>query len=163
MDKVKDIMTKGAISVFETDTIAEAAKVFARHNISCVIVVNKENRPVGIITERDMVKKVIAGRIDLDRTTAKQVMSSPVLSVEPEQSFLDAGRFIQAKGIRKCAVVKDGELVGLITQTDIVRGSLALIKHLNWKLIKGSISLNEYANILKEFYLAEKAPPKKKK
>jgi CBS domain-containing protein len=88
--------------------------------------VDKE-RPVGIITEADIVRRVIAEKRDTVTTKAKDVMSSPLFYVSPETPLTDAMRIMAKSNIRRVVVLKNDALAGIVTSRDILRWSPELI------------------------------------
>jgi|Deesub1362A_J573_1020465.scaffolds.fasta_scaffold00023_72 CBS domain-containing protein len=114
-------MSKNVVSVDKSSSVLEAAKLMDKHNISSLLVVENK-KPVGIITERDMVRKVILNNLDLNSRVEK-VMTSPVISIEADEDITKAAEILINKKIRRLPVVKDKKLVGIITETDISRSS----------------------------------------
>lgn len=118
--KIEDVMVEEVVSVSENATVWEAAELMDKHEIGCLVVVEKE-KPVGIVTETDMVKKVILGFIDPEETKVGEIMSRPLVVGNPEMDVDEASRVMRRRKIKKLPVVKKGRLVGLVTTTDIVR------------------------------------------
>ena len=116
---VKDAMVTRVITITPEKTVAEAAKIMITQNIGGLVVVeNKE--PVGIITEKDFTK-LIASKKDPYQLKIREAMSSPLITVSPETSIMDAAKLMTKSNIRKLPVKQDGKLVGIITAEDIVR------------------------------------------
>ncbi|HOW59473.1 MAG TPA: CBS domain-containing protein [Candidatus Omnitrophota bacterium] len=110
-----------AVAVIKKDSlVSEAAKLMAERNISCVIALD-EDQVVGIMTERDMMKKIVALQKDPTKVWLHEVMSSPVLSIGADQSVFEALKLIEAKKIRRLVVMQGPRLLGILTQTDIFR------------------------------------------
>ena len=118
--RVEDVMIENVISVSERATVKEAAELMDQHEIGCLIVV-KNGKPVGIVTEADMVKMVILGPVDPENTMVRKIMSRPRVVVDTQISIEEASRIMRERKIRKLPVIEKGRLVGLITTTDIVR------------------------------------------
>jgi signal-transduction protein with cAMP-binding, CBS, and nucleotidyltransferase domain len=95
--------------------------------IGCLIV-TENDRPIGILTERDLLKRILVKSKDLKGMKVQDVMSMPLISVEPNVQIGDASRLMFQKNIKKMPIVKKGELVGLVTLTDILRIQPQLIK-----------------------------------
>jgi CBS domain-containing protein len=93
-----------------------------------VIVVQDEN-PIGIITERDMLKRVLLESKDPKTTTAFQIMSAPLLFGDPNMSVQDAVKHMTERKIKKLPIIEEGRLVGMITLTDLAR-SVAYLEHI---------------------------------
>jgi CBS domain-containing protein len=148
--EIKSCMTKKVATITEDANILAAAKMMSDNSISCVIVV-KAKKPVGIITERDLIKRVIVKREDPGKIKVKDVMTAPVLSVPPESDLVPTGELMKKKKVRRFPVTNDkGELIGLVTQTDILEGIIKLVKHIDWKLVTMKISVEEYIEKLKD-------------
>lgn len=116
---VKDIMKKDLITVDSDKSIKEAALLMNRQDVGCVIV-TKQNIPIGILTERDFVKRIAAEEKQLSEPIG-QVMSSPLISVKPDDTVWDAAEVMKVKNIHKVPVQDGNEVVGIITATDLVK------------------------------------------
>lgn len=123
-ERVSDIMTKDVIhSISPEATIEKAAERMKQVHRGCLIVVDN-GKPVGIITERDLVQKVIAEKIEPTETTVSKVMSHPIVSVEPEALLSDAAMIMSKNNIRRLPVIEGTELVGILTVTDFAKHML---------------------------------------
>ncbi|MFB5610504.1 MAG: cyclic nucleotide-binding/CBS domain-containing protein [Nitrosopumilaceae archaeon] len=116
---VKDIMKKDLITVDSDKSIKEAALLMNRQDVGCVIV-TKQNIPIGILTERDFVKRIAAEEKQLSEPIG-QVMSSPLISVKPDDTVWDAAEVMKVKNIHKVPVQDGNEVVGIVTATDLVK------------------------------------------
>ncbi len=119
MPSVKDIMTKEVITIEANKTVYEAAELMAAKELGCLIVVIKAF-PVGIITERDIVRRIVAKRSSLD-VKVTEVMTKTLITVEPDTSLREAARVMSANKIRRLPVLKDNTLVGIVVASDFVR------------------------------------------
>ncbi len=136
--KVEDIMVKDVISVTEKATVKHVAELMGYHQIGCLVVV-KNRKPVGIVTETDMVKRVILGSVDLEKTKVKKIMSAPLVVVSPQTNLEKVSEIMWKKKIKKLPVVEKERLVGLLTTTDIVRSPEVMkmrIKAIRRNLVK---------------------------
>ncbi len=120
---VSSIMVRDVKTIVENDSLQQACKVMQINNIGSVIVVasNKESKvPVGIITERDVVKHMA---IDPSHShfSARELMSRPLIIITLNTSLKDALRLIVSKDIRRLPVVDNRKLVGIVTDKDIYR------------------------------------------
>ncbi len=115
---VKDIMTKALISVNPATTSLQIAKMMEQGGIGAVLVKENEHL-VGIVTDRDFATKIAANNLPLD-TPVEKIMSSPIITINYDQSISAAAEIMTSKKIRKLAVSDNGEIVGLITSTDLV-------------------------------------------
>jgi CBS domain-containing protein len=124
---MRDLMVTKVITTKKDSTVEEAVKLMNKHEIGCLIV-TENDRPIGILTERDLLKRILARSKDLKRMMVDEVMSTPLISVEPNVQVGDASRLMFQKNIKKMPIVKEGELLGLVTLTDILRIQPQLIK-----------------------------------
>ncbi len=115
---IADVMTKSVISVDSSITINEAAKMMEDAKVGAVIVM-ENNTPVGIVTDRDFAVKVVAHAYQIT-TPVKQIMTSPLFSINSDESVRTAADLMHDRGIRKLPVINDEKVVGIITATDIV-------------------------------------------
>lgn len=118
--KVEDVMVEDVISVPEKATVRKAAELMNKHEIGCLVVV-KKGKPVGIVTETDMVKRVILKTVDSKKTKVSEIMSQPIVVGNPQMDIDEASKLMRRRKIKKLPVVKRGHLVGLVTTTDLVR------------------------------------------
>jgi len=120
---VSEIMTKKVITLKPDATLSKAIKEMSEKSISC-IVIEKNSRPVGLITERD-ISGIMLSVPDLKAEKASQWMNSPVNIVKHDTPLSDAIRMLGIKGCRRFVVVdEDDKMIGLITQSDIIKGYL---------------------------------------
>ena len=115
---IADVMTKSVVSVDASITINEAAKMMEDTKVGAVIVM-EDNIPIGIVTDRDFAVKVVAHVYPLT-SPVKQIMSSPLFSINSDESVRVAADLIHDRGIRKLPVIDNENVVGIITATDIV-------------------------------------------
>jgi len=120
MLKVEDIMVEEVITVEEDATVMMAVKLMNKHEIGCLIV-TKSRKPIGIVTERDLLKRVLAESRDPEKTRVWEVMSAPLMFMDPNVDVEDAVKFMLKMKIKKLPIVKKGGLLGLVTLTDLVR------------------------------------------
>ena len=119
MPTVKDLMTKNVLTIDATKTVIEAAVLMSQNDVGDLVVM-ENNTPVGIVTERDFVRRVLAvGKSTSTRVS--EVMSTPLRVIDPEAPIKEAARRMVNKGIRRLVVLKDNKLVGIITATDFAR------------------------------------------
>lgn len=123
--KVGDAMTRGVICVDLEDTVFSAASVMEKNDISSVIV-NEGGEGVGIITERDILSKVVTKSKDPKRIKVADVMTKPLITVKPSASIDEAASLMRDKDIRRLVVEDNGRVIGVISEFDIVRIEPAL-------------------------------------
>ena len=115
---VEDVMTKAIISVTNETTVFQVAKMMEQGGIGAVLV-KKNGHLSGIITDRDYATKIVAHNLPSD-TPVEQIMSSPLITINFDESISAAAERMTNKKIRKLAVTDNGKIIGLITSTDLV-------------------------------------------
>ena len=126
--KIENVMVSDVITVEAEATVREAVDIMNKHEIGCLVVVDEEEKPVGVMTERDLLRRVLAKRKDPVRTKVSQIMSKPIITATPHMDLEAAAKLMFEKKIKKLPVVEDGQLVGLVTLTDMVRVQPQIIK-----------------------------------
>jgi PAS domain S-box-containing protein len=120
-------MTSDVAVIASSENVSVAAELMASQDISCLVAMDNDT-VVGIFTERDLLKRIVAAKRDPAQTSMKDVMSSPVVTVPTDYSVLSARRLLEKTGIRRL-VVMDGEILrGVITQTDILKAIKATLQ-----------------------------------
>ncbi len=128
--KVEDVMTTEVLTIDENATVKEAADVMDQNEISCLIAVRK-GKAIGIITERDLLKRVIVEAKNAQKIKVTEVMSSPLEVVASGTNLEKAVRLMFERKIKKLLVVDKDNLLGLVSLTDIARCQPAIITLLN--------------------------------
>ena len=116
---VQNIMKHQVITVDSSVTIRDAAKIMTDAGVGCVIVMD-QNIAVGILTERDFVRKIISHEKPLS-TPVKEVMSSPLIVINPDESVWELAEIMKLRRIHKVPVVRENRLVGIVTTTDLTK------------------------------------------
>jgi len=131
--KIGDVMVKNVITIEADYTIKHAARIMSRFGIGCLVVIENE-KVVGMITERDILKKIVAVARDPEKTFVRDVASKPVIVVGTDVVLDDAIRLMFKHEIKKLPVVEryrgEERLAGLVTLTDIARLQPELIEML---------------------------------
>jgi len=117
---VKDVMSSPVVTLDEDATSNKVADLMDENNLGCVIVTNKTGQPVGIITERDLVIRVLAKNLKPDAVKAKEIMTSPLVTIEPEATISEAARRMSRLNIRRLGVIYKGNLMGVVSSKDIL-------------------------------------------
>lgn len=115
---IADVMTKSVISIDASMTVNESAKMMEDAKVGAIIVM-EHNSPVGIVTERDFAVKVVAHAYPIT-SPVKQIMSSPLFSINSNETVRTAADLMHDRKIRKLPVIDDDHVIGIITATDIV-------------------------------------------
>jgi PAS domain S-box-containing protein len=137
---VAEIMSKNVASTHRKAAVSKAAELMTSRNISCVVVLEGEEA-VGVLTERDILGKLVARRGDPTRTAVEDIMSSPVISVPPHHSVFSSSKTMEMEGIRRLVVADGKRLCGIVGQTDIFRAARRKFQreeHENTKLLEKS-------------------------
>jgi len=117
---VEELMVKNVHTVYPHTSVEEAVRTMNTHEIGCLVVVENE-RPIGIITERDLLKRVLEQDKSPKTLRVCEIMSQPVIYGNPQMELEDAARLMFRKKVKKLPIMQDDELVGLITLTDLAR------------------------------------------
>ncbi len=117
--QVKQAMTKQVLVTSPNTSIRDVAKVMANHRVGCLVVMG-ENKIVGIITELDIIWKVVAGDLDPKTTMVQEVMSKNVVTIQADQTLEEASHLMIENKIKKLPVLEKDKLVGIITATDLI-------------------------------------------
>ena len=113
-------MNKSVISIDSGASVKDAVNKMVEHHIGCLIVTDM-GRPVGIVTETDMLSRVLALAKDPESTKVKAVMSKPLICGSPEMDFMEAPRLMVNRMIKKLPITRNEKLVGILTLTDVLR------------------------------------------
>lgn len=124
---VKDVMSSPVRTVKGDDNATKVAKTMARSNIGSVVVVDRKRKPLGMITEKDIVRGVAAKGLHPNKVYASKIMSKPLRTIEPTLDVREAARRMKQLKVKRFAVMEAGKLVGIVTGTDIVEITPALI------------------------------------
>ncbi len=116
---VKQIMSTSVLSVDSSVTATNAAKMMEDAGVGSVVVL-ENNLPVGIITDRDFAIKITAHSYPID-TPIRRIMSSPLISIDPNSDLWIASDLMSTRNVRKLPVIEDDKVVGILTSSDLVK------------------------------------------
>jgi CBS domain-containing protein len=119
---VRDVMTRTVVTATPDMSAAEAGKKMVENRVGNILIV-EEGRPVGIVTESDMVAKVISKNLKPGSVKLEQLMSQPLITTKSSDDINDAVLVMAQKKIQRLPVIDDGELVGIITDADVIQAS----------------------------------------
>jgi CBS domain-containing protein len=119
---VRDVMTKNIKTVKTDDTVHNAVKKMNKFDIGSVIVISS-GRPVGIITETTIMRRILEPRLDPATIWCKDIMSSPLTTIEPNFALEEAAKIMARKKVKRLPVMDGEKLVGVISSTDIMKAS----------------------------------------
>ena len=126
--KVREVMVKDPVTIDSKMTVDETAKAMARSHCGCLLVMSK-GKVIGIVTERDVVRKGLSNYAKISDAKVTTIMSSPLVVVHPDVTVEEAARVMAEHQVRRLPVVDDRGVVGLITVTDLAK---ALAKQLQY-------------------------------
>ncbi|MCL4371840.1 CBS domain-containing protein [Candidatus Marsarchaeota archaeon] len=125
---VSDAMSYSAITGSKNDKVSDLAQIMRDKKIGAVVIVNEDDVPIGMVTEGDMVRKIVAEHRDPRNTTAADIMTTPVITITEDISLDAAARLMASNRIKKlCIVDLNGKLNGILTEGDIVKHAVGLI------------------------------------
>ena len=127
MTSVKDVMRRNIVSISVNETVSDAANHMKDKGVSALIVF-RGRHPLGIITEKDIVRRVVCEKKDPEKTPVGSVMSTPLIAITPLASLEDAADAFRRAKVKKLAVISGGVLEGIISVTDILAAETREIK-----------------------------------
>lgn len=149
--KISEVMTRNVMTAKKDDLVREAVSIMTKNGISCVIIANEKYHPEGIVTERDMVRRVLNNRLDPGATKLSEIMSSPVMTMSPEKRITEAINLMTKYHFRRSVIADDkGKLLGILTQSDLLSEISKVQKELeetNKSLMTTVKSLQRYSKI----------------
>jgi CBS domain-containing protein len=123
---VKEVMSTNVVTMPPDASVFDVAKAMSEMDLGSIVIVERHN-PIGIITEADIVRRVVAGGRDVKTTKVRDIMTSPLIYVDPNTPLTEAMRVMARSNIRRVVVLKNGALSGIITSRDILKWSPELI------------------------------------
>ncbi|MEM2956849.1 MAG: CBS domain-containing protein [Candidatus Jordarchaeaceae archaeon] len=118
--KIEDIMIRDVLTSDISESVLSATIKMNEREVGSIIILDGK-KPVGILTERDILKRIVVERKDPEKTKVEEVMSTPIISAKPEMSLDDAVKIMILKRVKKLPILKNEKLVGIITLFDVVR------------------------------------------
>ncbi len=131
--RVKDIMVSPVVTIEENKTAKEAGERMKKTRRGALIVTRK-GKPIGIVTDSDLVRKVVARDLKASSIKVKDIMSKPLVTVRPKEDILEATRKMKKSNIKRLPVVEKGKLVGVISLTDIAKTSPEMLDLLEYRI-----------------------------
>ena len=119
---VRDVMAKNVKTVKTGDTVHAAVQKMNKFDIGSVIV-TASGRPVGIITETNIMRRIVGPRMDPATIWAKDIMTGPLITIDPNADLTEAAKLMADNNINRLPVMEGDKLVGLISSTDIVKAN----------------------------------------
>ncbi|MBL7001691.1 MAG: CBS domain-containing protein [Nitrosopumilus sp.] len=116
---VKQVMSNSVVSVDSSVTATDAAKMMEDTGVGSIVIL-EDAMPIGIITDRDFAIKITAHSYPLD-TPVKRIMSSPLISIDPNSNLWEASDLMSTRNVRKLPVIDEDKVIGIITSSDLVK------------------------------------------
>ena len=117
---ISKLMTQPVIQIAESSTIQEAVEIMGKEHFGTLLV-TRHGKNIGIITAGDIISKVIANKKDLETIKVKEIMSSPLVTVDKKTTGEDAIRTMVKKDVRRLLITDNEEIVGIFTTSDITK------------------------------------------
>jgi len=133
--KVSEAMDEEIVTVDENTSVTEAAAKMSEKGKGCVIVL-RQCRPVGMVTERDVTYKVVAKGLNPRKVKVGEIMSTPLIEVDPDADLVTAAKIMEKHKIRRLAVVRKGILYCVISALDIARNLEGYVESEVRKILK---------------------------
>jgi CBS domain-containing protein len=127
---VVDVMSNEVFTVQSEDPVSNAVSTLVKNDVGSIVVLDERGELSGIITKGDVLRKVLLESLDPKKTSAKDVMSTNVITIEYTATVEEASKLMIQKGVSKLPVLNEGKLVGIVTSTDIIRTEPAEINYL---------------------------------
>ena len=141
---VKDVMSSPAITVPENTSIDKTAQLMSNDRLGCIVVTNKDGKALGIITESDLVKRVLAKNLKPSKLTAKDVMSTPLITIDPDETLTETARRMSKLKVQRLGVIYKRNLVGIIASKNILAITPELLENMQEKArIQQGAEVNE--------------------
>lgn len=122
MTTVGEVMTQGVISIREEASVEEAIKTMGERHVSCLIVEKKDETDIdGIVTRKDIINKVVGIGRDIKKTKVSEIMSKPLMTVNPQMDVMCVARLMAQANVRRFPVRQNDTIVGIISNSDIFR------------------------------------------
>ena len=119
--KISEIMTPAPLDSIECSSTIQAAAKLMKQTKKSFLIVLENGRAMGVVTERDIVRRVVAENVNPTTTNVSVIMSSPIISVDPDDTVSDVARFMDDRGIRRVIVMKKDLILGAATSKDFVK------------------------------------------
>jgi CBS domain-containing protein len=143
--KVRDIMRKDVISIDENSTVQQAAKKMKKVGS---VLVKRKGKIYGIVTDSDIIKKVVAKGLDPKKVKIKDIVSYPLITIKADETVQQASYLMKKHNIKRLPVIEKNKIVGIISATDIAKYIPDYIEFLSWKQeIAGKVRKPSYEEL----------------
>ena len=127
---VGDVMSNNLLTVQENDKVSTTVRRLLKRGVGSVLVMDRDDHLVGIITKGDVLREVVMKHLDPNVVKSRDIMSEPVITIDVDSSLEDASKLMIQRKVSKLAALKDGNLKGIITSTDIIRAEPLEVRYL---------------------------------
>ncbi|MBS7646991.1 MAG: CBS domain-containing protein [Candidatus Bathyarchaeia archaeon] len=124
--KVRDVMESNVVILDGKRTAGEALKEMMENNVWSIIV-SVDGIPTGVVTERDLLRRIIAKNLDIKKVLLKDIMSCPLITIKPDAPIGEAWDLMAEKNVRRLYVVEGGKIIGRVTQTGLFKKMLDVL------------------------------------
>jgi len=134
--RVRDVMDEKIVYVKHDDTCIKAIEKMLENGVWSVLV-EENGLPIGVVTERDIIRRVIAKKLSVEGVKVKNIMSSPLITIGPDEPISKAMELMAMNNIRRVYVIKEGKIIGRVTQTNAFKqllDALTILTELKWYL-----------------------------
>lgn len=121
MVRIKDLMSSSVTTIESSKSVYDAARMMSNGKMSGLAVVDEGENPVGVVTERDMTRRIVAEKLDPTKVKVDEIMSKPPITISSHLPIEDAVKLMAKSKIKRLLVLEDDRLVGIITATDLIR------------------------------------------
>jgi diguanylate cyclase (GGDEF)-like protein len=149
MTKIGDVMMTEVLTAQKQDTVLSMSERMHKHRMGAIIITDENNSPIGIVSERDIIRSLITYKENAINKLAQDIMSTPVLTLEPDQDLETAFMLMALNTVRRIPITRDEKLVGIISYRDIsnaLRKSNYILEEKTEKLEEKTEFLEEKAN-----------------
>lgn len=146
----KDLMSSNVVTIDSEASVKDAASKMAQQEIGSLVVTERD-KPVGIVTERDLLSRVLALGRNAEATQIRMVMSKPLICGRPDMDIVEAARFMVSRGIKKLPITHEGRLIGILTLTDLCAAQPNMYELVE-KEAKGKIPKRFMKRLAKRYY-----------
>ncbi len=117
---IHEIMSKNVVKVNYEISALEISKTMVKHRISSVVIIDNNDKIIGIVTEKDLIKEICAKNLLANTLTAAKVMSSPLITISKNSTINDATKLMVEKKIKHLAILENNDIIGILTTYDLI-------------------------------------------
>lgn len=128
--RVKDVMDKDVIRIDESTTVIQAVQKMVDSGVWSLLI-ERNQLPTGVLTERDIIRRAVVKGLSLDKVKVAEIMSAPIITVDPNASIGEAMELMTLKSVRRLFVLENGKIMGRITQTELFNNNLNVMLSLS--------------------------------